>query len=69
MVAVLCSQRDRFRKRVSELEEENMQVGKSCVPRGRPWRVGCGDRCLDPKPYTTKRFKNGMQGGCARMCV
>jgi hypothetical protein len=26
MVAVLCSQRDRFRKRASELEEENMQV-------------------------------------------
>jgi len=28
MVAVLCSQRDRFRKRVSELEEENMQMDR-----------------------------------------
>ena len=27
MVAVLCGQRDRFRKRVTELEEENLQVG------------------------------------------
>lgn len=31
MVSVLCAQRDRFRKRANELEEELSQVGGSLV--------------------------------------